>query len=242
MIIVMPDAKTRYFGSLYSSSVTIGDWESFIARDLVSYIDSHYRTLASRDSRGLAGHSMGGYGTIRIGMKHPEVFSSIYALSACCLAPPPDLITPALPDPSRAKAQEIRTDDEAAAADFWTKATLASAAAWSPDPANTPRFFDLPWQDGRFQPLVADKWAANAPLVTLDQYVPNLRRLKAIAIDIGTQDSLLPGVHDLDAALTRYGIAHTYETYDGDHLNRIAARFEKNVLPFFAHNLRFEGH
>src|SRR5579871_7798 len=79
MILVAPDAFTRFNGSMYSSSVTTGDWEEFIARDLVAYIDGHYRTIADRMGRGLAGHSMGGYGTIRIGMKRPEVFSSIYA-------------------------------------------------------------------------------------------------------------------------------------------------------------------
>ena len=43
--------------------------------DLVEYIDSHYRTIADRDSRGLAGHSMGGYGTLRIAMKYPGIFT-----------------------------------------------------------------------------------------------------------------------------------------------------------------------
>ncbi|HEX5419160.1 MAG TPA: alpha/beta hydrolase-fold protein, partial [Gammaproteobacteria bacterium] len=85
MILVMPNADTKYGGSMYSSSTVIGDWESFIADDLVSYVDGHYRTLADRESRGLAGHSMGGYGTIRIGMKRPDVFSSLYIMSACCL-------------------------------------------------------------------------------------------------------------------------------------------------------------
>src|SRR5262245_60143287 len=85
MILVNPDAFTKYNGSMYSSSPTIGDWEAYIAEDLVAYVDSHYRTLASRASRGLGGHSMGGYGTIRIGMKRPDVFSSMYIMSACCL-------------------------------------------------------------------------------------------------------------------------------------------------------------
>jgi enterochelin esterase-like enzyme len=85
MILVHPDAFTLYNGSMYSNSPTTGDWEAFIAQDLVAYVDSHYRTIPDRMSRGLAGHSMGGYGTMRIGMKHPEVFSSLYAMSSCCL-------------------------------------------------------------------------------------------------------------------------------------------------------------
>ena len=85
MIVVMPNAYSVYAGSMYSSSVTTGDWETYIAEELVAYMDSHYRTIPDRLSRGLAGHSMGGYGTIRIGMKRPDVFSSLYIMSACCL-------------------------------------------------------------------------------------------------------------------------------------------------------------
>ncbi|HEU4619592.1 MAG TPA: alpha/beta hydrolase-fold protein, partial [Gammaproteobacteria bacterium] len=85
MILVFPNGDSKYNGSMYSSSITSGDWESFVADDLVAYMDSHYRTIADRKSRGLAGHSMSGYGTIRIGMKRPDAFSSLYILSACCL-------------------------------------------------------------------------------------------------------------------------------------------------------------
>ena len=85
MILVMPNCMNAYGGCMYSNSVTAGDWEGYVADDLVAYMDSHYRTLATRASRGLAGHSMGGYGTLRIAMKRPDVFSAIYALSSCCL-------------------------------------------------------------------------------------------------------------------------------------------------------------
>src|SRR5262245_58014940 len=72
MIVVLPDSKTAHNGSMYSSSVTTGDFERFVARDLVAYVDSHYRTIPERASRGLVGHSMGGYGASRIGMKHAD--------------------------------------------------------------------------------------------------------------------------------------------------------------------------
>jgi len=65
MIVVLPDSKTVHNGSMYSSSVTTGDFEKFVSQDLVAYIDAHYRTIANRTSRGLAGHSMGGYGAYR---------------------------------------------------------------------------------------------------------------------------------------------------------------------------------
>jgi enterochelin esterase-like enzyme len=85
-IVVMPDTSTSHKTSMYSSSTATGNWERFIAEDLVTYIDAHYRTLAKPINRGLAGQSMGAYGVLRIGMKRPGVFSSLYMMSACCLA------------------------------------------------------------------------------------------------------------------------------------------------------------
>src|SRR5579864_5705238 len=115
MILVMPNAYTAYQGSMYSTSETTGDWDRFISEDLVSYIDGHYRTIPQVASRGLAGHSMGGYGTIRIGMKHPEVFSSIYILSPCCMIPNLNPQSPVWP-----KAEAVESAAEVAKADFGT--------------------------------------------------------------------------------------------------------------------------
>lgn len=236
MIVVMPNAYTIYMGSMYSNSVTTGDWEGFITNDLVSYIDTHYRTIPDRASRGLAGHSMGGYGTIRLGMKYPEVFSSLYAMSACCLGTNPNLTGPAME-----KAEAIHSAADLAKADFGTRAMIASAAAWSPNPKNPPLYFDLPAMDGKPQPLVVAKWDANAPLAMLDQYVPNLKKYHAIALDVGTKDGLMASIQELDSGMTTFGISHTFETYDGTHVSGIQVRLEKNVMPFFSNNLSF-GH
>lgn len=89
MIVVLPDSKTLHNGSMYSSSVTTGNFERFIAHDVVAYVDAHYRTIPERASRGLVGHSMGGYGASRIGMKHSDVFGSLYIMSPCCMSARP---------------------------------------------------------------------------------------------------------------------------------------------------------
>src|ERR1043166_8345740 len=52
MIVVLPDALTKYSGSMYSNSPTIGDWETFVARDVTAAIDAKYRTMATRAARG----------------------------------------------------------------------------------------------------------------------------------------------------------------------------------------------
>ena len=91
----------------------------------------------------------------------------------------------------------------------------------------------------RFQPLVAARWLANSPLAMVDQYVPNLKKYRAIAMECGQQDGLLASNQDLNQALTRLGVAHTFETYEGNHVNRVKERFETKLLPFFFVNLTF---
>jgi S-formylglutathione hydrolase FrmB len=237
MIIVLPDAFTVYSGSMFSNSLTTGDWETFIAEDLVNYIDSHYRTIPERGARGLAGHSMGGYGTVRIGMKRPEAFSVLYAMSSCCLMQNPQQVLPGQPAAGKQSAVDNAKAKQAKGGGVLANALFAQAAAWAPNPQNPPQYFDLPAKDGEVQPLIAAKWVANSPLIMVDQYVPNLKRYRAIALDVGTQDPFLTTNTQLSQSLTRLGIQHVFEAYDGDHGNRIRARFAEKVLPFFSANL-----
>jgi S-formylglutathione hydrolase FrmB len=236
MILVIPDANTLYGGSMYSSSPTTGDWESYITRDLVAYIDSHYRTLATRESRGLGGHSMGGYGVWRIAMKHPEVYSSIYGLSACCLMNDP---RPRPPAPASGTQRQAAPPNFGERGGHPINVPYGEAAAWSPNPTKPPLYFDEPVVDGQVQPAIAAKWHANSPLAMLDQYVPNMKRYRAIAMDVGLQDTLLRSNKEFEESLTRLGIEHTFETYEGDHSNHLADRIEQKVLPFFSKHLSF---
>ena len=234
MIVVLPDSKTMHNGSMYSSSVTTGDFEQFIAHDVVAYIDAHYRTIAKRASRGLVGHSMGGYGATRIGMKHADVFGSLYIMSPCCLEP----MGNRPPNPEFAEAIEaVKTPADSANLPWGARAQLASAAAWAPNPKNPPLYLDLPVKDGKPQPDVLAKFAANAPLVFIDQYIGNLRQYRAISIDVGDQDGLKTGATKLHEILDSYGIANSYEVYKGTHTSAVADRFQNHVLPFFGKNL-----
>jgi enterochelin esterase-like enzyme len=234
MIVVLPDSKTVHNGSMYSSSVTTGDFEQYIAHDVVAYIDAHYRTIPDRLARGLVGHSMGGYGASRIGMKHPDVFGSLYIMSPCCMSARVGGPT----NPANDKALEaVKTPADSASLPFGLRAQLASAAAWSPDPKNPPLYLDLPTKDGMPQPDVIAKWAANAPLAFVDQYIGNLRQYRAIAMDVGDQDGLRIDAGKLHDILDSYGIANTFEIYHGTHTSAGADRIQNHVLPFFSKNL-----
>jgi len=235
MIVVMPNAYNRFKGSMYSSSTTIGDWETFVAQELVTYIDSHYRTIPKAESRGLAGHSMGGYGTIRLGMKYPDVWSAIYMLSACCMEGSVNSNTEFMKS-----VEAITSLDQLEGASFGAIATLASAAAWAPNPTNPPFYLDLPFVNGEVRPEIVAKFEANRTLYTIEQYIPNLKKLKAIGMDAGLQDyGISNSTKKLHNLLETYQITHMYESYEGDHLNHIGDRIRTKTLPFFSEHLNF---
>ncbi len=248
-IVVLPDSKTVHNGSMYSSSVTTGNFEMYIAHDVVAYMDAHYRTIPNRAARGLVGHSMGGYGASRIGMKHSDVFGSLYIMSPCCMSsmagrqgnrPAAGGPGGQMPDLEKALA-DIKTPADSEKAPFFLRAQLASAAAWAPDPKNPPLYLDLPMKNGEPQPDVIAKFAANAPLAFIDQYIGNLRQYRAISIDVGDQDGLKTDTTKLHNILDSYGIANGFEIYSGTHTSAVADRFQNHVVPFFSKNLCFEA-
>ena len=187
MILVNPDAFNKYNGSMYSSSPTNGDWETFITQELVAYIDSHYRTIATRASRGLTGHSMGGYGTWRLAMKYPEVYSSIYAMSSCCLMNNPQ--PPGAGGAGRRRMPSKRAAKQAPrrCRQGWqkgrqgrskrrTRRRLRQRAIRrggrveleSQEASAVLRSAHRGWQ---VRPEIAAKWVANSPLAMVDQYL-----------------------------------------------------------------------
>jgi enterochelin esterase-like enzyme len=249
MIVVLPDSKTIYNGSMYSSSATTGDFEKFICHDVVAYMDAHYRTIPDPQSRGLVGHSMGGYGASRIGMKHPEVFGALYIMSPCCMSsmagggpgPADQMKERAIASEKKVAAAKSPADLAAQSPGFQA-AQYATAAAWAPNPKNPPLYFDLPTKDGVPQPEIVAKYTANSPLAFVDQYIGNLKQYRAIAMDVGDQDGLRFDATKLHNILDSYRITNSFEIYSGTHVSAVADRFQNHVLPFFSKNLCFTAY
>jgi S-formylglutathione hydrolase FrmB len=242
MIVVMPDARTNWGGSFYTNSTATGNWEDFIAKDLVSYIDSKYRTLARPEGRGIAGHSMGGYGAIKLGMKHPEVYSVVYGMNAAVLGWGQDLSSdnPAFEYILR---KQPKTIDEAVQGGFYALGIIVVAQAFSPNPSRPGTFSDLPFErvNGKLQKSepAYTLWTENMPLYMVEKYAANLKKLRGLKFDSGYDDEFLhipPTSRALSAALTKSGVNHVFEEYNGDHRNRMmgrTGRLADEVLPYF---------
>lgn len=243
-IFVQADQYTLYEGSFYSNSTLIGNWEDFESKELVEYVDKNFKTIANRESRGIAGHSMGGYGAINIGMKNPEVFSSIYALSPGLLA----FVKEFGPNSTSFKdVQNIKTQEELKKT-YYPKVLVAVARAWSPNLNKPPFYCDFPFTYEGDKMIVnqaiLDKWEANMPVYSVEKYADNLRKMKAIKLDWGRNDApRFPiQIGMLSQRLENLGITHFAEEYIGDHNNKIWAndgRVLNDLLPFFNDYLQF---
>jgi S-formylglutathione hydrolase FrmB len=242
MIIVMPNARNAFNGSFYTNSPVTGNWELFITRDLVNYVDRKYRTIRKREARGIAGHSMGGYGALRIAMRHPEVFSAVYSLSAYGLAFADSIEGKAPYDKNWKAAANLKTWSDFAKAGFVTNLFMAFGAANAPDLGNPPFYVSLPYivhgDSIVLDRRIARRWSVR-PIEMAPKYVRNLRRL-SIFFDAGTQDGFkdIPTRADeLDKLLTSLGVPHEFELYVGGHGDQIRSRIESKLLPFFSRAL-----
>ncbi len=147
VIVVTADFATPAGSSWYVNSPVTGNWEDFMVRELVPHIDATYRTLATRDSRGIAGDGPGAYGAIRFGMRHPEVFGAVYGLQPVASGPniQPTHSRPNFERMARATSLADLRDDG------FSLIFTSIYQAFSPNPNRPPLFFDPPARrvDGR---------------------------------------------------------------------------------------------
>jgi S-formylglutathione hydrolase len=239
-LIVMPDGSTRLGGSHYTSSATNGDWEKFLARELVDHVDRTYRTIRRATSRGLAGHSMGGYGTFRLLLLHPGIWGAGYALSTGTRVDSADAFGAA------DSALAITTLEQLHHANIRVQAMFARAAARSSDPGRPPFYGDLPVRRvGRHVEIdrkVFALWERQSVLALVSAHSAALRSLKALAFDVGDSDQFgfAPQGHALDSLLTSLALPHTFDEYHGRHSDKVPERMTAHVLPFFSRVLEFE--
>ena len=246
-ILVIADNNTLFSGSFYSNSSLTGDWTDFEAKELVAYMDKNFRTIANRDARGIGGHSMGGYGVLKIAMLYPDVFSCAYAMSPGLLA----FVKEFGPNSDSYKQLAAIKTKEELDKTYYPRVLAACARAWSPDLNKPPFYFDLPFNyvgDSLVvDSMVYEKWRDNMPLYMIDKYALNLRKLKAIKLDWGRNDAPRFPVQCgmFSQELENHGIEHYAEEYIGTHTNKIwttDGRVLDEMLPFFNDYLQFDEH
>lgn len=249
VILVIPDQYTLYRGSFYTNSSLTGNWSDFTAKDLITYVDSNYRTIREKEGRGIAGHSMGGHGAIKLAMLYPDVFNCVYALSPYILDLKKDY---GIEGNAFKQAQEIKVIDTLITGYKYinANAVIAAGRAFSPNPNKPPFYADLPYTYADdslvVNPEVLELWKRNLPYEMINDHVNNLKQLRAIKFDWGREDFFthIPSTsRSFSQKLEELGINHFAEEYNGDHIDKIYTtdgRFLNDMLPFFNTYLKYE--
>jgi S-formylglutathione hydrolase len=235
VIVVFVSATNQLYGSFYLNSAVIADYESYITSDLVNHIDSIYRTLATRESRGITGYSMGGWGASHLALKFPNVFSVLVAEAGFY-----DSQSAWFEEISRQLAAVLPSSlSKFDALDFPNNAVQALFAGLLPNPQRPPLFTDYLYE------MVAGRLTTNTAAIQeaserdvqngdLPRYLSQPLRLTAIKIVHGTQDQVVPisEARSFTNALKISGIPCAYEQHSGAHIFRADL-----ALPFLVTNL-----
>jgi S-formylglutathione hydrolase len=217
MIIVTPNAVTKYGNCNHTNSYVTGNWEDYLVQDVIGYVDSNYCVLDHPDSRGLSGFSIGGYGTVKTAMKHPSLFNSIGLIGPGAVNFEDEMLnTPVWRDGIIAASCMDEFDPDA---EGTIPIAFASAAAWAPDSTNKPILCRFPYTcDGVFIDSIWQRYLENDPLTMLPYYADSLRKINAIQFYIGDDDEWVSyGIEPFHQALLDNGIKHGYEIYSGGH-------------------------
>jgi enterochelin esterase-like enzyme len=81
MIVVVVNGRNLLGEGFFTQSPDTGQWDRFLVRDVVRYVDKNYKTLPFRETRGIAGYATGGTAALQIAMRYTDVFSAVYAIS-----------------------------------------------------------------------------------------------------------------------------------------------------------------
>lgn len=250
-IFVAADFSTPTTGSLYENSPISGRWLDFITEELVPFVDRRFRTLARSESRGIAGDFFGGRGALRVAMLYPEIFGVVYALHPVATGIGNLPWSHVQIDWRKLHAAKSFADLEG---DGRAQIFVTVSQAFLPNPNRPPFYCDFfmePQNGENGEPkLHLENTQTLQRGFLLDQrlreYAPNLRKLRAIALEWGRYDPTHAHVESNEAfsrQLDDLGIEHEAEEFRGGVWDRTwtdDGRFYTRVVPFLDRHLAFE--
>jgi pimeloyl-ACP methyl ester carboxylesterase len=246
-VLVAVDMSTSLGNSWSVNSPVTGNWEDFAVQELIPYIDAHFRTLANRDSRGIAGSFMGGYGAIRLAMEHPDIFGAVYAMHPVGTGSGLKIMDGIPNWDILANAKSMDDVKKDGGALIFT--TIFQAHL--PNPDKPPLYIDLSAHkegdqlviDSRLMAKLRDNFFIES---MVPQYADNLKSLRGFKFDWDRSDQNQDHVYSNQALthkLNEFGIRHEAEEYNGTWGEPnwgIDGRVYSEVLPFFEKHLVFE--
>jgi enterochelin esterase family protein len=241
-IFALPDCFTRFGGSQYLNSAATGRYEDYVIEELVPWVDAHYRTIAMPEARGVFGKSSGGYGSMILGMRHPETFRALASHSGdmyfeLCYGHDFPAFCNGINQAGGVEAwwQQFHSRLKPRREDLEVLNILAMAACYSAD-SDAPLRIALPVDLNTCERVDAvwQRWLAWDPTEMLDRYADNLLNVRLLYMDCGTRDefSLHFGARVMAKRLREHAISFEYQEFDDGHMN-IQYRYDVS-LPMLA--------
>jgi S-formylglutathione hydrolase FrmB len=222
VIFCIADGSTPpYLGSFYTNSELYGNFEDYISTDFYNEIHQKYNAYNHREKWSLLGHSMGGYGSMKIALKNPDKFIGIASLSGPLHTTYYNDILPLL----------LEEHGNTPPYDFpyqgdVTKLIYSMAGAFSPDTTKNPPI-DFPiLSDGTVNQEIMPHWEAENPINFIRKWNGNPKM--AIFTYCGELDEykLLTQNQIFSDSLTAHNITHTFKIDPyGDHVNSLLTSF-----------------
>jgi S-formylglutathione hydrolase FrmB len=236
MIVVMPDCFTYYGGSQYINSSATGDYEDYLTREIVPFVDENFRTPNDKNSRAVMGKSSGGYGALIMAMHHADVFGLACSTSGdayfeLCYLPDIPKAFRAIRGNPRAFMEKFWRDERKGKDDFPALNIIGMSACYSPN-ENSEIGFDLPFdlETGEIRAEVWAQWLEHDPARLVEKYAGNLKSLKLLYLDAGTRDefALDLGARILSKKLRDFEVPHVHEEFDDGHM-QISYRYNRSL-------------
>ncbi|MGH2914986.1 MAG: alpha/beta hydrolase [Solirubrobacteraceae bacterium] len=229
-IVVFVDAWTSLGGSQFLNSSSTGRYMDHLCDEVVPFVDARHPTLAAREHRGIAGKSSGGYGAMVVPMLRPNVFGALAshagdALFEHCYVRDFPTIVRLLRDEFDGSYELLLERAREQPSFDWGRygeafSTYAYACAYTPDPERPGKPllpFDL--ATGRLIDEIWQRWLELDPVRMAAAHADALRSMRRIYLDAGRSDEFFLdlGAQAFAAELTRLGVEHTLELFDGKH-------------------------
>lgn len=237
MIAVMPDCFTYYGGSQYINSSATGDYEDYLTKEIVPFVDENFRTINDKNSRAVMGKSSGGYGALIMAMRHSDIFGLACSTSGdayfefCYFPGIAEGFRAIKGDPKALIEKFWREDARKGKDDFAALNTIGMSACYSPN-ENSELGFDLPFdlETGEIRYDVWERWLAHDPVRLVEKHHADLKTLKLLYIDAGTRDefALDLGARILCKRLKDSGVPFIHEEFDDGHM-QIAYRQNRSL-------------
>ncbi len=237
MIAVLPDCFTHYGGSQYINSSATGNYEDYLTKEIVPFVDENFRTINDRNSRAVMGKSSGGYGALVMAMRHADQFGLACSTAGdayfefCYFPGIAEGFRSMKGDPKAVIEKFWREDARKGKDDFAALNTIGMSACYAPKP-DSPLGFDLPFnlETGEIRWDVWARWLEHDPVRMAEKSAENLKSLKLLYIDAGTRDEFFLDLSAkiLCGKLKQLDVPFIHEEFDDGHMN-IAYRQNRSL-------------